>query len=75
MKVIIQKKKQKSTEKRSKYNIRKLSVGVVSCVVGYLVFISPIVAYAEGTELPQKAVIDSNLSETWSAVDDEVRYS
>ena len=49
----IEKKKEKSASRRPRYGTRKLSVGLVSCVLGYCIFFSPTVVSAqvgEGSE-------------------------
>lgn len=50
----IEKKKEKSASRRPRYGTRKLSVGLVSCVLGYFIFLSPTVvsAQVEGTSEP-----------------------
>ena len=44
---IIQKKKQKSASRKPRYGTRKLSIGLVSCVLGYAMLVSPSVALAD----------------------------
>ena len=49
----IEKKKEKSASRKPRYGTRKLSVGLVSCVLGYCIFFSPTVVSAqvgEGSE-------------------------
>ena len=46
----IEKKKEKSASRRPRYGTRKLSVGLVSCVLGYCIFMSPTVVSAQAVE-------------------------
>lgn len=46
----IEKKKEKSASRRPRYGTRKLSVGLVSCVLGYCIFMSPTVVSAQVEE-------------------------
>ena len=46
LKKIIESKKLKSSDKKPRYGTRKLSVGLVSCMLGYFVFMSPTVVNA-----------------------------
>ena len=48
---IIEEKKTKSSERRPRYGTRKLAVGMVSCVLGYMVFVSSPVLKAEKVEV------------------------
>ena len=43
----IEKKKEKSASRKPRYGTRKLSVGLVSCVLGYFIFLSPTVVSAQ----------------------------
>ena len=45
---LIEDKKRKGEEKKPRYGTRKLSVGLVSCVLGFMMFLTPITASAEG---------------------------
>ena len=46
-------KKQKSASRKPRYGTRKLSIGLVSCVLGYAMLVSPSVALAdEANEQP-----------------------
>ena len=47
---IITEKRAKSSNERPKYGLRKLTVGVVSCLLGYMMFMTPNVALAEKVE-------------------------
>ncbi|MBS6535128.1 SdrD B-like domain-containing protein, partial [Peptoniphilus harei] len=47
LKDFIEKKKEKSASRRPRYGTRKLSVGLVSCVLGYCIFFSPTVVSAQ----------------------------
>lgn len=52
-KEIIEMKKQKSASRKPRYGTRKLSIGLVSCVLGYAMLVSPSVALAdEANEQP-----------------------
>ena len=53
---IITEKKAKSSNERPKYGLRKLTVGVVSCLLGYMMFMTPNVALAEKVEATPAAV-------------------
>ena len=46
----IEKKKEKSASRKPRYGTRKLSVGLVSCVLGYCIFLSPSVVNAQVEE-------------------------
>ena len=63
---IITERKTKSSNKKPKYGMRKLTVGVVSCLLGYMMFFTPNVSQAEKVEeTPQVASeIVSPLNET-----------
>ena len=50
LKNIIESKKLKSSDKKPRYATRKLSVGLVSCMLGYFVFMSPTVVNAQAVE-------------------------
>ena len=50
MKKSLPKKRAKSSNERPKYGLRKLTVGVVSCLLGYMMFMTPNVALAEKVE-------------------------
>ncbi|MDU5923911.1 MAG: Rib/alpha-like domain-containing protein, partial [Finegoldia magna] len=47
---IITEKRAKSSNERPKYGLRKLTVGVVSCLLGYMMFMTPNVTLAEKVE-------------------------
>ncbi|MDU7141086.1 MAG: YSIRK-type signal peptide-containing protein [Finegoldia magna] len=47
---IITEKRAKSSTERPKYGLRKLTVGVVSCLLGYMMFMTPNVTLAEKVE-------------------------
>ena len=64
---IIEEKKRKGEEKKPRYGMRKLSVGVVSCMLGYfLFFAAPMVANA--TEIEPE---DANIIQMQSVEDTE----
>lgn len=44
---IITEKRAKCSNERPKYGLRKLTVGVVSCLLGYMMFFTPNVVAAE----------------------------
>ncbi|MGR7951545.1 InlB B-repeat-containing protein, partial [Finegoldia sp. P2-F-LR] len=50
---IITEKRAKSSNERPKYGLRKLTVGVVSCLLGYMMFFTPNVVAAEKVDQPQ----------------------
>lgn len=49
---IITEKRAKSSNERPKYGLRKLTVGVVSCLLGYMMFFTPNVVAADKVEQP-----------------------
>ncbi|MDU6598096.1 InlB B-repeat-containing protein, partial [Finegoldia magna] len=50
---IITEKRAKSSNERPKYGLRKLTVGVVSCLLGYMMFFTPNVVAAEKVDQSQ----------------------
>ena len=56
---LIEEKKRKGEEKKPRYGTRKLSVGLVSCVLGFMMFLTPITASAEGGQ-PRSIVNETN---------------
>ena len=52
---IITEKRAKCSNERPKYGLRKLTVGVVSCLLGYMMFFTPNVVAAEKVDQPQVA--------------------
>lgn len=50
---IITEKRAKCSNERPKYGLRKLTVGVVSCLLGYMMFFTPNVVAAEKVDAPQ----------------------
>ena len=56
---LIEDKKRKGEEKKPRYGTRKLSVGLVSCVLGFMMFLTPIPASAEGGQ-PRSIVNETN---------------
>ncbi|MDU4210310.1 MAG: YSIRK-type signal peptide-containing protein, partial [Finegoldia magna] len=58
---IITEKRAKSSNERPKYGLRKLTVGVVSCLLGYMMFFTPNVVVAEKVDQPQavEATVES----------------
>ena len=85
-KKIIESKKLKSSDKKPRYGTRKLSVGLVSCMLGYFVFMSPTVVNAQTVEVesdtttsvsesvdePQKAEVNENSESASVSGDKEV---
>ena len=51
---IIEKKKELSNEKKPKYGTRKLSIGLVSCMLGFTLMISPILSIASDNANEEK---------------------
>ena len=86
LKNIIESKKLKSSDKKPRYATRKLSVGLVSCMLGYFVFMSPTVvnaqtvevesdtttAVSESVDKPQKAEVNESSEAASVSVDKEV---
>lgn len=58
-KEIIENKKQKSTSRKPRYGTRMLSIGLVSCVLGYAMLISPSVALADEANKTETDVEES----------------
>lgn len=64
LKEFIEKKKEKSASRRPRYGTRKLSVGLVSCVLGYCIFFSPTVVSAaveDGSESTSSTSIEARV--------------
>ncbi|WP_053094088.1 Rib/alpha-like domain-containing protein, partial [Anaerococcus jeddahensis] len=62
---IIEKKKELSEEKTPKYGTRKLSIGLVSCMLGFSLIIAPCSSKAiELKESPEAAASEKNIPET-----------
>lgn len=59
---IITEKRAKSSNERPKYGLRKLTVGVVSCLLGYMMFFTPNVVAAEKVDAPQ--VVEATVEST-----------
>lgn len=60
---IITEKRAKSSNERPKYGLRKLTVGVVSCLLGYMMFFTPNVVEAEKVDQPQAVEATVELTE------------
>ena len=60
---IITEKRAKSSNERPKYGLRKLTVGVVSCLLGYMMFFTPNVVAAEKVDQPQAVEATVELTE------------
>ena len=56
---LIEDKKRKGEEKKPHYGTRKLSVGLVSCVLGFMMFLTPITASAEGASLMRPTTLSA----------------
>ena len=67
----IEKKKEKSASRRPRYGTRKLSVGLVSCVLGYCIFFSPTVVSAAVEDGSETASIRVEASADTSDSDSE----
>ena len=59
---IITEKRAKCSNERPKYGLRKLTVGVVSCLLGYMMFMTPNVVVAEKADAPQ--AVESTVEST-----------
>ena len=70
---IITEKRAKSSNERPKYGLRKLTVGVVSCLLGYMMFFTPNVVSAEKVDQPQavEATVESTEVAKTENVDEE----
>lgn len=71
---IITEKRAKSSNERPKYGLRKLTVGVVSCLLGYMMFMTPNVTLAEKVEAnPQsvEAAVESTKANTGENIEEE----
>ena len=73
---IIEEKKTKSSERRPRYGTRKLAVGMVSCVLGYMVFVSSPVLKAEKVEVlsGDEVAIESFEDKAITRVTDELNF-
>ncbi|WP_019139148.1 SdrD B-like domain-containing protein [Peptoniphilus timonensis] len=75
LKEFIEKKKEKSASRKLRYGTRKLSVGLVSCVLGYCIFLPPTVVNAQVAdgEVSESTQISETreVSETSKASDTE----
>lgn len=61
---IITEKRAKSSNERPKYGLRKLTVGVVSCLLGYMMFMTPNVTLAEKVEAAPQAKLEAKVEST-----------
>ena len=66
---IIEKKKELSNEKKPKYGTRKLSIGLVSCMLGFTLMISPILSIASDNANEEKIseIVNQEQSQSNSA--------
>lgn len=73
---IIEEKKTKSSERRPRYGTRKLAVGMVSCVLGYMVFVSSPVLKAEKVEVlsGDEVAIESFEDKAITRVTDDLNF-
>ena len=74
LKEFIEKKKEKSASRRPRYGTRKLSVGLVSCVLGYCIFFSPTVVSAaveDGSESTSSTSIEARVDTSDSGTESE----
>ena len=69
-KKIITEKRTKSSNERPKYGLRKLTVGMVSCLLGYMMFMTPNVTFAENVDAPQ--AVEANVESTKANAGEEV---
>lgn len=69
---IITEKRAKCFNERPKYGLRKLTVGVVSCLLGYMMFFTPNVALAEKVEATPQAKVEANVDKTEANTGKEV---
>lgn len=70
---IITEKRAKCSNERPKYGLRKLTVGVVSCLLGYMMFFTPNVALAEKVEATPQAKVEANVDKTEANTGKEVK--
>ena len=61
---IITEKRAKSSNERPKYGLRKLTVGVVSCLLGYMMFFTPNVVAAENEKIDQPQAVEAIVEST-----------
>ncbi|WAW15371.1 YSIRK-type signal peptide-containing protein [Peptostreptococcus equinus] len=59
---IIEEKRKKCSSERPKYGLRKLSVGIVSCILGYMIFLSP--TSVQAAEITPDTSISTSVSDT-----------
>lgn len=67
---IIEEKRKKCSSERPKYGLRKLSVGVVSCILGYMIFLSP--ASVQAAEITPDTAISASVSDTSISKDQSI---
>ena len=61
---IITEKRAKSSNERPKYGLRKLTVGVVSCLLGYMMLFTPNVVAAENEKADQSQTVEATVEST-----------
>lgn len=61
---IITEKRAKSSNERPKYGLRKLTVGVVSCLLGYMMLFAPNVVAAENEKVDQSQAVEATVEST-----------
>lgn len=69
---IITEKRAKCSNERPKYGLRKLTVGVVSCLLGYMMFMTPNVTLAEKVEATPQAKLEANVESKEANTGEEV---
>lgn len=67
MKEIIEQRKLKGSSRKPKYATRKLSIGLVSCMLGFTLLVSPSDAWAEETNQDANAYTEAVAEEETSA--------
>lgn len=61
LKTILKNKKEKSSNQVPKYAMRKLSIGFVSCFLGFMIFMTPTIVKAESViEEEKTAVVETD---------------
>lgn len=60
---IIEEKKIKSATRKPRYGTRKLSVGLVSCILGYMIMTGPSVVKAESADIKAVEAIVQEIGE------------
>lgn len=71
---IIEEKKRKGEEKKPYYGIRKLSVGIVSCMLGHLLFFASPVVVSAVEATPEDVSIIQMQSVKGEAIENQRRW-